>query len=74
MFLLLQQVDGRLRSFRKARKAHAGMVNTLAYALYRVFSRPADDDGTRAGFRDACFDYLSIPGMRTAGPVGLLSM
>ena len=38
-----------------------------------MFSKPSNDDGTRQQFRDACFDYLTMGGTRTAGPVSLLS-
>ena len=71
--LSLDGITKAVAAFQSDRRAHASTVNVLAYALYRVFSRPASDDGTRQGLRDACFDYLRAGGARTAGPVGLLS-
>lgn len=69
----LPRITKAVKAFQKDRAAHASTVNVLAYALYRVFSRPAADDGSRQQFRDACFDYLACGGARTAGPIGLLS-
>lgn len=66
-------LDDALARFQAARGLHAATINILAVALYRVFSRPASDDGTRARLRAACIDYLSLGGACTAGPVGLLS-
>ena len=57
MWLLLQPV--------------ASTINTLAGALYKVFS--ASPDPARKEMRQACFDYLSLGGIFSTGPVALLS-
>ena len=57
MFALLQPV--------------ASTINTLAGALYKVFS--ASPDQARKEMRQACFDYLSLGGVFSTGPVALLS-
>lgn len=49
----------------------AATINTLAGALYRVFC--ASPDRARKEMRDACFDYLSLGGLCSSGPVSLLS-
>lgn len=49
----------------------ASTINTLAGALYQVFC-PAPDEASRE-MREACFDYLSLGGMCTEGPIALLS-
>jgi len=49
----------------------ASTINTLAGALYKVFS--ASPDQARKEMRQACFDYLSLGGIFSAGPVALLS-
>lgn len=46
-------------------------INTLAGALYQVFS--ASPDEARKEMREACFDYLSLGGICSSGPVSLLS-
>lgn len=46
-------------------------INTLAGALYKVFC--ASPDPARQEMRDACFDYLSLGGICSYGPVSLLS-
>uniref|UniRef100_A0A1D1ZBY6 Squalene monooxygenase n=1 Tax=Anthurium amnicola TaxID=1678845 RepID=A0A1D1ZBY6_9ARAE len=60
-----------LESFYTLRKPIASTINTLAGALYRVFS--ASPDQAMNEMRQACFDYLSLGGMFSAGPVALLS-
>ncbi|KAK1440665.1 hypothetical protein QVD17_06494 [Tagetes erecta] len=60
-----------LESFYTLRKPVASTVNTLAGALYKVFC--ASPDQARKEMRDACFDYLSLGGACSTGPVGLLS-
>lgn len=40
------ELDARIEKFQSDRKNHATTINVLAVALYRVFSRPANDDGT----------------------------
>lgn len=62
-----------INRFQTARSSHSSTINILANALYRVFSKPASDDGTRDRLRAACVDYLSLGGSNTAGPIGLLS-
>lgn len=49
----------------------ASTINTLAGALYKVFC--ASPDQARKEMRDACFDYLSLGGVFSTGPVSLLS-
>ncbi|CAI0405480.1 unnamed protein product [Linum tenue] len=49
----------------------ASTINTLAGALYKVFS--ASPDEARKEMREACFDYLSLGGVCSSGPVALLS-
>ncbi|KAH9778959.1 ubiquitin-conjugating enzyme E2 35 [Citrus sinensis] len=49
----------------------ASTTNTLAGALYKVFC--ASSDPSRNELRQACFDYLSLGGLFTNGPIALLS-
>jgi squalene monooxygenase len=49
----------------------ASTINTLAGALYKVFS--ASPDEARKEMRQACFDYLSLGGLFSEGPISLLS-
>ncbi|XP_074572980.1 squalene monooxygenase SE1-like [Curcuma longa] len=60
-----------LESFYTLRKPVASTINTLAGALYKVFS--ASPDQARNEMRQACFDYLSLGGVFSNGPVSLLS-
>lgn len=60
-----------LESFYTLRKPVASTINTLAGALYQVFC-PAPDQASRE-MREACFDYLSLGGMYSEGPIALLS-
>ncbi|KAL0383929.1 UNVERIFIED_CONTAM: Squalene monooxygenase SE1 [Sesamum radiatum] len=60
-----------LESFYTLRKPVASTINTLAGALYKVFC-PAPDQASRE-MREACFDYLSLGGMYSQGPISLLS-
>ncbi|KAJ1686368.1 hypothetical protein LUZ63_017758 [Rhynchospora breviuscula] len=60
-----------LESFYTLRKPVASTINTLAGALYKVFS--ASPDKARNEMRQACFDYLSLGGVFSAGPISLLS-
>ncbi|XP_068343407.1 squalene epoxidase 3-like [Pyrus communis] len=60
-----------LESFYTLRKPVASTINTLAGALYKVFS--ASPDEARTEMRQACFDYLSLGGACSTGPVALLS-
>lgn len=60
-----------LESFYTLRKPVASTINTLAGALYKVFS--ASPDQARKEMRQACFDYLSLGGVCSTGPVALLS-
>ncbi|KAJ0700533.1 putative squalene monooxygenase [Helianthus annuus] len=46
-------------------------INTLAGALYKVFC--ASPDPARKEMRQACFDYLSLGGICSQGPISLLS-
>ncbi|RYR71538.1 hypothetical protein Ahy_A02g005787 [Arachis hypogaea] len=49
----------------------ASTINTLAGALYKVFC--ASPDPARKEMRQACFDYLSLGGVFSNGPIALLS-
>lgn len=49
----------------------ASTINTLAAALYKVFLASSDEAKTE--MREACFDYLSLGGVCSSGPVALLS-
>ncbi|KAM7470555.1 hypothetical protein LguiA_008738 [Lonicera macranthoides] len=60
-----------LESFYTLRKPVASTINTLAGALYKVFC--ASPDKARNELRQACFDYLSLGGNFSSGPVALLS-
>lgn len=60
-----------LESFYTLRKPVASTINTLAGALYKVFS--ASPDEAQNEMRQACFDYLSLGGEFANGPVSLLS-
>ncbi|KAL8105667.1 squalene monooxygenase SE1-like [Apium graveolens] len=60
-----------LESFYTLRKPVASTINTLAGALYKVFC--ASPDTARQEMRYACFDYLSLGGICSEGPVALLS-
>ncbi|OAY51053.1 squalene monooxygenase SE1 [Manihot esculenta] len=60
-----------LESFYTLRKPVASTINTLAGALYKVFC--ASPDEARKEMRQACFDYLSLGGVFSTGPVSLLS-
>ncbi|ONH92128.1 hypothetical protein PRUPE_8G156800 [Prunus persica] len=60
-----------LESFYTLRKPVSSTINTLAGALYKVFC--ASPDPARQEMRDACFDYLSLGGICSYGPVSLLS-
>ncbi|OMP01392.1 Aromatic-ring hydroxylase-like protein [Corchorus olitorius] len=60
-----------LESFYTLRKPTASTINTLAGALYKVFSGSSDPAGRE--MRQACFDYLSLGGVFSNGPIALLS-
>ncbi|KAH9615411.1 hypothetical protein KSS87_013446 [Heliosperma pusillum] len=60
-----------LESFYTLRKPVASTINTLAGALYKVFCASSDD--AHKEMREACFDYLSLGGECSNGPVALLS-
>ncbi|XP_059644820.1 squalene monooxygenase SE1-like [Cornus florida] len=60
-----------LESFYTLRKPVASTINTLAGALYKVFC--ASSDQASKEMRQACFDYLSLGGVCSTGPVALLS-
>lgn len=49
----------------------ASTINTLAGALYKVFCSSSDQ--AKKEMRQACFDYLSLGGFFSNGPVSLLS-
>ncbi|XP_027094267.1 squalene monooxygenase SE1-like isoform X2 [Coffea arabica] len=60
-----------LESFYTLRKPVSATINTLAGALYKVFCSSSDE--ARKEMRQACFDYLSLGGVFSNGPVSLLS-
>ncbi|KAI5314994.1 PREDICTED: squalene [Prunus dulcis] len=60
-----------LESFYTLRKPVASTINTLAGALYKVFC--ASPDPARKEMRQACFDYLSLGGVFSNGPLAILS-
>lgn len=60
-----------LESFYTLRKPVSATINTLAGALYKVFCSSSDQ--ARKEMRQACFDYLSLGGVFSNGPVSLLS-
>ncbi|CAO2830441.1 unnamed protein product [Amaranthus hypochondriacus] len=60
-----------LESFYTLRKPVASTINTLAGALYKVFC--ASPDEAHKEMREACFDYLSLGGVFSNGPISLLS-
>lgn len=57
--------------FYVARKPLSATINTLANALYRVFSKGQTQ--AQEAMRQACFDYLALGGIYSSGPVSLLS-
>lgn len=57
--------------FYTRRKPLSATINTLANALYKVFC--ASGDKAHEEMRQACFDYLQLGGMYSAGPISLLS-
>lgn len=59
------------RSFFTQRKPLSATINTLANALYNVFR--STGSAPHEEMRQACFDYLSLGGMYSAGPISLLS-
>ncbi|KAM5569777.1 squalene monooxygenase SE1 [Rosa sericea] len=60
-----------LEAFYTLRKPVSSTINTLAGALYKVFC--ASPDPAKQEMREACFDYLSLGGICSYGPVSLLS-
>ncbi|XP_057432970.1 squalene monooxygenase SE2-like, partial [Lotus japonicus] len=60
-----------LESFYTLRKPVASTINTLAGALYKVFC--ASPDPASKEMRQACFDYLTLGGVFSDGPIALLS-
>nr|VDD12726.1 unnamed protein product [Brassica oleracea] len=58
-----------IESFYTLRKPVASTINTLAGALYKVFLASSDEAKTE--MREACFDYLSLGGVCSSGPVAL---
>ena len=58
-------------AFYVRRKPLSATINTLANALYNVFCQ--GESAAHEEMRQACFDYLKLGGMYSAGPVSLLS-
>lgn len=61
----------RTSDFYTKRKPLSATINTLANALYKVFC--ASGDVAHEEMRQACFDYLQLGGVYSAGPISLLS-
>lgn len=59
------------QAFYTRRKPVAATINTLAGALYQVFC--ASPDIAMKEMREACFNYLTLGGACSSGPVALLS-
>ncbi|KAI3803784.1 hypothetical protein L1987_31946 [Smallanthus sonchifolius] len=67
-------VNGEMANYLKtvvAPQPVSSTINTLAGALYKVFC--ASPDPARKEMRKACFDYLSLGGICSQGPISLLS-
>jgi len=60
-----------MEAFYTLRKPVASTINTLAGSLYKVFC--ASPDQAMKEMRQACFEYLSLGGVFSSGPVALLS-
>ena len=58
------------KAFHTKRKPWAATINTLANALYKVFCRTGEEWNEE--MQSACFDYLSLGGMYSQGPISLL--
>ncbi|QDZ22838.1 squalene monooxygenase [Chloropicon primus] len=58
------------KAFHTERKPWAATINTLANALYKVFCRTGEEWNEE--MQSACFDYLSLGGMYSQGPISLL--
>ncbi|KAK9830165.1 hypothetical protein WJX72_010091 [[Myrmecia] bisecta] len=58
-------------AFYTRRKPVSATINTLANALYKVFCW--SDNEAHESMRQACFDYLRLGGIYSAGPISLLS-
>ncbi|RYR63730.1 hypothetical protein Ahy_A04g021494 isoform B [Arachis hypogaea] len=66
--------NGKMANFLKTMVAPqplASTINTLAGALYIVFSASSDQASNE--LREACFDYLSLGTIFSSGPMALLS-
>lgn len=61
----------RTSDFYTRRKPLSATINTLANALYKVFCFTGDK--AHEEMRQACFDYLQLGGIYSAGPISLLS-
>lgn len=61
----------RTADFYTQRKPVSATINTLANALYKVFCFTGDQ--AHEEMRQACFEYLSLGGMYSSGPISLLS-
>ncbi|MBA0642731.1 hypothetical protein Goklo_027074, partial [Gossypium klotzschianum] len=70
-FYTLRKLRGLLVFLHCDMQPVASTINTLAGALYKVFS--ASPDLARKEMRQACFDYWSLGGIFSNGPISLLS-
>jgi len=59
--------------FQQSRKPPASVINSLADALYGVFSNFSEDPEVNEAIRNACFSYFQLGGSAVSGPMGLLS-
>ncbi len=60
----------KVAAFHTQRKPWAATINTLANALYKVFCRTGEEWNEE--MQSACFDYLSLGGVYSQGPISLL--
>lgn len=67
----VKEIEQTVRHFHLYRKPLSCTINTLANALYKVFIYTGDD--AHEEMRQACFDYLSLGGACSAGPISLLA-
>ena len=64
------KTTNKVAAFHTKRKPWAATINTLANALYKVFCRTGEEWNEE--MQQACFDYLSLGGMYSRGPISLL--
>ena len=67
----VKRIEQDVSRFHLERKPLSCTINTLANALYKVFMYTGDD--AHEEMRQACFDYLSLGGACSSGPISLLA-